>query len=534
MCVRSRELAWLAAASLLLFLAASLPYLAAHRSETAELRFNGAVFDRQDHAVYLAMMHAGEAGDWIYRYRFSAEPQQGAYVRQYYLALGQFARLVPGSGYARLAAVFHAARAVSGLAMCAATYALFAVLFPAVRVRRLGFALAVVASGFGWLQLTIGWIPVPDISPVDFWLFDAYPFFSLLAFPHFTSVIALLAAMVALYLDDLRSPAWWKAAGIGLAGPLAVWIQPFAPLLADTAMAGAFLSAWWTARRDPPAKGRSFPARPFSILLLAGATQLPLVVFSFVQFRGDPGMAEFAAQNMTLSPPVSYYVLGFGPAGLAALFSVVMRQIDLTRPAHAAMLAWAAAAPVLAYLPWNYQRRFMLAYTIPLAALALPGLQWAWRRGRRRPWIEARRPLWTFLLVFAAGLSSLALVLGLSAHMASRPETSFDPAPVVRAADWLAGQAGPGEVALAERVETSRLLAARAGVVVYWGHPIETLQAGEKQEAAAAFFGGELPPGWPAENGIDWVLLEPGSDLELGGLEPAYSAEGVRIYRVDR
>jgi hypothetical protein len=301
--------------------------------------------------------------------------------------------------------VFHTARGVSGLAMSAASYGLFAVLYPSVGVRRLGFLLAVLASGFGWIQLLTGMIPDPAISPIDFWLFDAYPFFGMLAFPHFTGVIALLAVMIALYLSDLRAPAWWKAAGICLAGPLAVWIQPFAPLIADTAMAGAFLSAWWTAGTDGRFELRAFPARPFRILVLAVLAQLPLLIFGFAQFRLDPGMAIFAAQNTTLSPPWSYYLLGFGPIALAAIFSLAMRRVDLTRPGYAAMLAWAAAAPVLAYLPWNYQRRFMLAYTIPLAVLAVPGLQWAWRRGRMRPWFRARRPLWTFLLVFGAALS---------------------------------------------------------------------------------------------------------------------------------
>ena len=535
--LRSREIGWLTAASLLLVLASSLPHIAGHLAETNDRIFNGAVFDRQDQAVYLAMMHAGEAGEWAYRYRFTAEEQEGAYVRQYYLTLGRLARLFPGEGHLRLTDVFEDARWVSGLAMCAAVLMLFTQLFESIFARRFGFLLAVTSSGFGWLQLLTGLIPDPGISPIDFWLFDAYPFFGLITFPHFTSVIGLLAVMIALFLSDLRAPASWKAAGVILAGPAAVWIQPFAPLLADVAMIGAFFSAWLAPQPGigaSPAAKRSFPWRPFAVLAAAGLAQAPLLIYNLSVFRSDPVMAAFAGQNVTLSPPPVYYLLGFGPAGLLALWAGLARRVNLSRPGAAAMLAWAAAAPVLAYLPWAYQRRFMLAYTIPISALAVWGLRYLWQRGSAAAWIRAKQPIWAFLFLFAASLSSLALVLGFFARMAARPDESFDPAPVVRAADWLVGQAGEDDVALAARVETSRLLAARAGLQVYWGHPIETLDASAKEALVARFFAGELDADWVAGQGVDWVLVEGAAPPGVAGLAQVYDDDGVRLYRVNR
>ena len=198
------------------------------------------------------------------------------------------------------------------------------------------------------------------------------------------------------------------------------------------------------------------------------------------------------------------------------------------------MLAWAAAAPVLAYLPWVYQRRFMLAYTIPLSALAVTALQALWRRGSAQPWFRTRRPIWSFLAVFGAGLSSLALAISTAAIMGSQPREFFDPTPVVRAADWLAGRAGPDDLALAGGVETSRLLAARAGLQVFWGHPIETLDAGRKETEVAGFFAGERDAAWLASNGVDWVLVEPDESVDPAGLSLVYDEAAVRIYLVDR
>lgn len=519
-----REWLWLAAFIAGILLLTSLPYWSAARAQTPSLIFNGAVFDRQDYAVHLAAMHLGARGEWAYRLRFTAETHEGAYVKQFYLALGHAARLARLS----LPAAYQLARWAFGAAALAAVYLLGARAFPSLFARRLFFALAALASGFGWLQLITGWLPDPSISPIDFWLVDAYPFFGILAFPHFAASIACLAGMPALFLSALRRPRGTKTAALILLGVFLAWTQPFAPALADLAMGGALLADAFAPRSR--GGGRSWVnAIPWGGARLLGAAvlaQLPFVWYNFTIFRDDPLMQTFALQNATLSPPPVYYAAGFGVLGALALFGIP-RQPE---PARWSALAWLAGALALAYLPWNLQRRFVLALTIPLATLAVDGLRLIWRRVSAADWIQARRGLWATLLVLFASFSSLYLAAGTAFLMQARPPGFFDPAPLVNAVDQLARLARPDDVVLAESIEASQLIAARGGLVAFWGHPIETLDFDQKRLLAAQFYAGGLGEDWLRAAVVDWVIVE-GEVLSLS-LALVYEADGVQVYRV--
>jgi hypothetical protein len=140
-------------------------------------------------------------------------------------------------------------------------------------------------------------------------------------------------------------------------------------------------------------------------------------------------------------------------------------------------------------------------------------------------------------------MSSLYLGLGTSVYMSSRPPAFFDPVSLVRAVDWLARQAGPDEAVLSSEL-SGQLLAARGGLAVYLGHPIETVDYPGKSAAVLAFYSGQDPE-LPRRVGLRWVLwgdreqalvaetLTGSSPLFISpSLRLAYSAEGVEIYEV--
>ncbi len=532
--IRPAEWIWVAGLSLLLLLLSSVPYLAGYRAQTPTLHFSGAVFDRSDVAVHLATLQSGARGEWRYRMRFSSEPQQGAYIKLGYLFLGQaaapFLRLSPQGPVI----VYHAARLLLGLAACAAVYALMSQLFQDLLARRLGFALATTGAGVGWLQLLAGWQPVTDISPMEFWLVDGYVFFSLLQFPHLIAVIALLVAMIAGYLDYLRSPCAWKVALIATAGVVAQAVSPYAPVLADVALAGAVLSVILQSRR--------IPRQQLGALLVIGAAQIPLLVYNLRVFSNDPLLRVFAQQNVTLSPPLIYVLFGyflFWPLAAIGIWALLRKP----QPGLVAMLSWLLAATVLAYLPWPLQRRFFLGYTIPLAALAtlavtqilLPRLRRSWP-GLMRRWTG---PL-VLLFVGMAMLSSMYTALGFAVLIRSRPAEYFDPAELTRAVDWLSSKASPDDVVLGSS-QTGMLVAARAGLVAYLGSPFETLYADRKMEQVEDYYAGRLPAAWILESGVDWVVRGPYESPDSGespiGMEHltlAFQQGEVQVFRVDR
>jgi hypothetical protein len=338
-------------------------------------------------------------------------------------------------------------------------------------------------------------------------------------------VIALLAVLAAAYLRFITDGRWrWilLAAGSAVA---AQWIQPFAPAVVDLGLAGVFLGVLWR-RRQGLAGARRFPWNAFTGLVVIGAAQLPLLGYNLWVFQQNPFFAEFASQNVTLSPPFVYYLWGFGTYILLALPAA--RGFGRERSGWLAW-AWLLAALCLAYLPWNLQRRFLLGATIPFAILAVMGLRTL--APVLPEWLKVRRGMAAFLLVVFTGLSSLYFAVGTAGWMQYQPEDYFDSADRVAAVDWLAGQAAPGDVILTPG-DTGQLVAARAGQVVYHGHPIETLDYEVKAAAAAEFYAGNTGAAWLQEAAVDWVLVEGEVPAALQAFAQAFSAGQVSLYRL--
>ena len=102
-----------------------LPYWVGYRSQTPEWVFSGALWDRMDYSVHIGTMWLGQQGDWAYRFRFTAEPQPGSYVKSFYILLGHAARW---SGLS-LEVVYHVGRVVFGMLSGLAAYAWLALTF---------------------------------------------------------------------------------------------------------------------------------------------------------------------------------------------------------------------------------------------------------------------------------------------------------------------------------------------------------------------------------------------------------------------
>ncbi len=532
------EWLWAGLISALILLLTSVPYLAAYLSQTPESVFNGAVYDRPDYAVHLATMQLGARGEWKYRFLFTSEAHQGAYVKLGYIALGHVADRLGMS----MPLAYQAARIAFGLVACLAIYLLLAFSFREVFWRRAGFLLAVLGSGIGWLQLILGKLPVADISPIDFWLIDGYVFFSLLTFPHFALTIAMVVGMICAYLAYLRKRStgiWALAAGLGV---MMQWVQPYAPLLADLAIFGIILAHCGLQKRKIQ--------RELVGMLALGLSQTPLVLYNAWVFQSSAVWIGFVSQNTTLSPPAEYYLWGylffwsFSCLGFWRLLSDLKAQKSGNSDDNVTVVsgatAWIAGAMLLAFLPTNLQRRFTLGLTVPLAILSTYGLKAlgsGFSVNHRRFWIEKKLRLLMVLLVGLSSVSSFALSYGAVRLAILRDEELYEPATLIAAIEWLGSQSQADEVVLcAER--TGQLIAARLGLPVYLGHPIETIDYPVKLKKVQEVFVGERTARSFMSDGVHWVFWGPyesrmanGIDL-FGELEMVYHNRDVKIFEL--
>lgn len=534
MSISKKEWFWVLLVCVGLLALSSLPYMVGYASQDEQLVFSGVVADRPDYAVHLAAMHLGERGEWHYRLRFTTEPHPGKPVKQAYIALGHLARLCGLS----LPVTFQIARLAFGLTALLAIYGLVALIFTARELRLLAFGLAAFGSGLGWLQWMVGWENSTVFSPIDFWFFDPYVFFGMMVFPHFSLVTTLNALVAALFLSQMAAFRWWKWLAISILTVMMQWIQPFAPLMIDISMTAVVLVRCVIDKR--------LWLRDLAGLGWVAVAQIPLLWINYQAFFSHPVWQGFSAQNITLTPPPIYLLFGFGVfwiLAIPAILSLPTRLADEKEESPRMYglwlsIAWCLAGLFLAYFPLLIQRRFLHAFTIPLAILAAFGFDifFKWL-GSFLVNIQRIRRLSSMSLVLLASISSLFLVLGLGLLISQRPPDFYDPVELVTALDWLANTAESEDVVLAEE-ETSQLAAVKGGFLLFSGHPMETVDYPEKRAVVESFYTGELGLHELRARGIRWVIYGPyehsslSAGVELPGFEQAYQNEVVTIYRV--
>ena len=522
-----RELLRITIVVTLMLILSSIPNWVGYSAQTEKLTYKGTFFDTQDYSVHMSMLRAGMQGDWAYQFRFTSEPHTAAYTRLFYIALGQINRLLQLNP----ATLFEAARWFFGALALFALYALTKRVFDDARWRKVAFLLAVFGSGLGWLQLITGWIPGP-ITPIDFWLIDAYFFFGLALFPHFSFVTALLCLAFAFYLEFLRTANWTRIAWIGAFSILVQFVNPIAFVLADVTFAVATLIVWM--------RERKLQWKQLAALGALALTQLPLLIYNFTLLNTDPTWSQFTRQNQTLSPPPVYYLWGFGLLWLFALIGTIS-AFRRNKTALLASTAWVVTGLALAYAPFYIQRRFLHAVTIPLALLGTQGLiALSDFASRKSPFLARRVHGLALFIVFLLSISSVYLGLGRSLYLRGHPDEFFYPASLNNALTWLQANAAPNDFVLSA-APSGLLIAQKTDLRVYLGHEMETLDYPSKSQLVDAFYQGRAGSDWLTDTGVSWALYGPyeqklsqGNEFTFPGLEVVYQSGGIVIYRMDR
>ncbi len=538
-----RELAHATVIAMLVVSLSSVPYLIGYLSAAPGTVFSGFVVDLDDCSSHLAKMQQGSWDGWTYRILFTPEDHPGAILNTFYVGLGKLASLLGFS----LIQIYQLARLACGLGLLLTAY-LFIASFVEGRERRLtAFLLVCLSSGLGWLVLLIGSPTLAGLSPIDFWLMEAYTFFTIFTFPHMAAAVALLLLFFVLALRDLAAPRIPLLLSSVVALLALCAIQPFMALLVDAALAAYWVLLVWARREVPWREGLT--------LCTWGVVPLPLIAYYLRAFDIDPVFRSWSAQNILPSPPVLHLALGYGIVlALAALGAVfVIRQRNEKR---LFLVAWVTIGLLLMYVPFKLQRRMVEGLHVPLCVLATVGLldyvvptalraRWMERIAEWRGY-EAKgfRRFLVFLLIAATLPSTLFLVADSSVRALDSGSALFYTTGEIEAIHWLKYNTLRTDTVLAS-YEMGRLIPARAGNRVFMGHFIETVEVNHKKILANTFFQSQTSNGFRLElleeYNISYVLHGP-SEARMGDFDPSaatylslsYSNDEVEVYRVLR
>ena len=249
---------------------------------------------------------------------------------------------------------------------------------------------------------------------------------------------------------------------------------------------------------------RRFPSRwvigGLPIVLSAGAMD----VYLLLAFRTDPVLSSWG-QAVMLSPPPQYFLSGYGlltPLALAGAADLCRRR---ERPGIF-LVSWVVTVFLLAYTPFNMQRRLVEGVHVPISLLAAVGLHRCVLPAlARSPLVRAvarlgyprRRTIWLMrsLLIALTWLSNLYLVGSASLAGWARSPALFHSADRLAAFGWLRNNLAYDDTLLAS-YETGNLIPAWAGRRVFVGHWAESVDWPEREAQVEKFFDVATPDGW--------------------------------------
>jgi hypothetical protein len=501
------ERRWVLWFALALALLTTLPYIVAFAAQGRSWVFTGFVFGVEDGNSYIAKMLSGAAGAWLFRTPYTSLPQSGVLAFLPYLLLGKLT--APPGQHEQLVALYHLFRIAGVFLYCLATYDFIAAFIHEIPLRRWGLALAALGGGIGWLLAIFGlqnWLAglprgaIPGLDlPLAYYSPETFGFLELFGLPHLAVGRALLLWGLRSVLFDvdwaplsrLVSRLPWAIPGSGvLAGLCFLGLGFMQPLTVVTgwAVLAAFLGILLLARRSWSAMWQS-PYRPRAVW--AVVISAPLVLYTLIAFQFDPVVRAWTAQNLILSPNWLYYVLAYS---LLLPFALVGAPRLWRALGDSALLpiAWVLIFPLLAYAPYNLQRRLPEGVWVAWILLALasasdfrvdvPLLKKRFRFSRR-----------ALYLVSGLGYGAALILMVGALFSASTPqEPLFRTQSQVRAFESLRQFAAPGEVVLAA-YSTGNALPAWAPQRVVIGHGPESVGLAELEPQVAAFYRSQTP-----------------------------------------
>lgn len=471
--VTKQEKKWVIWFALIVMVVTTLPYIWGFIHQGTAWRFSGFLIGSDDGNSYLAKMLSGAKGDWLFRTPYTPYPQKGFLAFLPYYLLG---KLTWGlNRHDQLIALFHLFRFVAGFLSILATYDFIAIFISEGRARRLTLAVTTFGGGLAILSVVgLGSLWGGRI-PLEFYSPETFGFLEIFTLPHLALGRAFLLWGLRKYLLDSQGKEWAARIvggifllGLGFMQPLTV-VVAWAVLLVH--LLGFALWNWARHARDWQPWWRQF-WRGFWMVFISA----PLVIYTFISFQVDPILHSWQTQNIITSPPVTDYLLAFGVLlpfvilGIIRLCKSIDQQVLL-------LFGWIILFPVLAYAPYNLQRRLPEGIWVVLSILGITGLisiSGKWRKAANAWMYLTFTPL---LVLLTGGF--------ISANTLSRP--LFLPVEEVQSFNYLAENAPKSAIVLAS-FETSNALPAWAPVRVLIGHGPESVNLKQLQPRVEAFY----------------------------------------------
>ncbi len=473
----------------------------------------------EDGNSYIAKMRLGSEGAWLFKTPYTAFPQTGFLAFIPYLLLGKLT--APPGQHAQLVALFQLFRWAGGFVMITATYHFVSRFIVDNRLRKLGTMIAVIGGGLGWLNLFGLQGLWGGRLPLEFYSPETFGFLSLFTLPHLSMARGLLLFGILAYWRGyeidfsvkkmILNGMLWVA--LGLMQPLTVavgWLVIGLDLIIRLAKTSNLQISTFV-RQKGVING-----------VVMGILSAPIVIYTIISFTMDPFLKIWSAQNIIQSPPPGDYLLGYIIL-LPFLFWGAREILRRKRNEEIVIFVWLILVPMLAYFPYNLQRRLPEGTWVALVIVAMIGLKS----------LPSRTFRIGLMLSSVSFLSSILILTGSIFTVLQTRQPVFQPADEISSFLFLGDQVSNFPIVLAA-YNTSNALPAWAAVRTVIGHGPESVHLKEVQQNVDDFFNPAVSNDERMkiidQFSIRYLIWGP-NEREMGAWNPAGWSSLSRIYQ---
>ena len=490
------------------------PVLLGVKMNNDEYTFSGLIFNPIDGYSYYAKMQQGLSGNWTFQLPYSPFENEKIIIFTLYLFLGNLSRLTGLT----LPFIYHFFRIAFAILFFFSFSALLQSIFKKEdKFFKGAFISILFGGGLGWIYFLFG-----DL-PADFWLAEAYGFLSAFSNLHFILSLLIMTTLAGFVVR--KSNRFSIRVLIIMFGLILVNISPFAAVV----MGFVFGVNFFIDRSG-------FKENLVNLILFC----IPVGViggYQLISINNDPYLKIWNIQNLTPSPSVINLIFSFSPLliGIVILLILLSRKkIAIQKPIYL-FISWIAFAIIMAYIPVNLQRRFLVGFYIPLAIVF-----WYLIKIYSENFQSNKLNFWIPLLIAISLPSNLILYLGSTQAIKNYDPIFYQKNTFLEASKWMVNNLRSQSVVLTDEDYGLKLPANGYFQVVY-GHPFESINAVETRELIEEFWDGRMSSSEAAafihEENVDYILCDTASNTIIcpeitGSYKTIYDESGIKIFQV--
>jgi hypothetical protein len=412
--------------------------------------------------------------------------------------------------------------------------------------QKIAFWVISFSSGFGWVLVLIKYMTGGDLLfPLDVYIAEGNTFLGVLGYPHFIAA-ALYISVFGLLLIGQEKKQQRYAVYAGLVALFLGWQHTY-DLVSVYAVLGAFTLL--VLLRD-----RKLPLFLIASCLIVGILSCSPAVYSVLLTSLDPvwkGVLKQFANAGVYTPNLLHLPILLGLPLILAVMTIIWDnplKLKGVGDRDLFLRGWFLVTFLVIYLPVDYQIHLLNGWQVPIAILAVGGMDRHLLPFLARKWnvkSSLRIQNWAvgvlFILILPTNLYLWSWrFLDLSRHAA--PYYLYQDE--IKALEWLSDQKQPDAVVLSS-LTIGQYVPALSGTHAYLAHWAQTLDFYTKSKNVDTFFSvtatGQQRRDILSQGRVDYVFFGP-AEKELGAnpeasvssLRLVYSNNLVTVYQVER